>query len=75
MASVKFTFPDGIVEYAETRDGYWVMEHITRTDYDSRGKPIVVEVASPKSYGGGGHLARMTLRWGDDTCNQVNHGC
>jgi hypothetical protein len=74
--SVKFTFPDGIVVYAEARDGYWVMQHLTQTEYKwDDHKPIIVKVAGPTSYGGGGHSATLPLRWGDDTCDQVNHGC
>jgi hypothetical protein len=75
-AEVKFNFPDGQGVYAETKDGYWVMQHRTRSDYkwDDR-NPIVVEVAGPRSYPDGKHSARLALRWGVDTCQQVNHGC
>ena len=76
VESVKFTFPDGIEVYTETRDGYWVMQHLTRNDYESDNhKPIVVRVTSPIGYGGASHYSDLPLRWGDDTCDQVNHGC
>ena len=73
---MKFTFPDKTVVYAETNDGFWVMQYSTRIDYESDDKkPIVVELRSPRSSGGGGSFSRFPLRWGDDTCDQVNHGC
>jgi hypothetical protein len=74
--TVKFEFPDGNEVNAETNNGYWVMQYQTRTDYNWRSKKrIVVEVNGPVSFGGGGQTTTMKLRWGDQTCNQVNHGC
>ncbi|QCW50489.2 hypothetical protein FE634_08835 [Nocardioides dongxiaopingii] len=78
---ISYTFPDGHVEEATTgtdAEGrtWWRMEHVATdgvlvargTDQTTL-EPILVDVRVA------GTSTEHELRWGEDTCAQVNHGC
>ncbi|WP_134766314.1 hypothetical protein [Nocardioides sp. 1609] len=78
---VSYTFPDGHVEEATTSTDaegrtWWRMEYVATdgvlvapgTDQTTL-EPIVVDVQVA------GTSNRHELRWAEDTCAQVNHGC
>jgi hypothetical protein len=69
--TISFIFPDKQEVFAETQDGFWVMQYFPRNEFDSRGPGIQVHITSHNTASGGG----FELKWGQHTCNQVSHGC
>ena len=72
--TVEYTFPDGETVAAETVEGgghtWWRVVHTyTSTGNEMEQPPIEVTV----SYSG--VQESYELRWAQDTCAQVNHGC
>ena len=78
VEAITYVFPDGHVEDAVVgRNGMWSMVYLATDGVfmdpntnETRLDPIKVRVR----YTGGG-IHTFNLRWGLDTCAQLNHGC
>jgi hypothetical protein len=74
VAAISFAFPDGHTERAIVgQNGLWSMVYLPERDLSAQGPPIEVTVEYTDAVGGGSET--FVLRWGLDTCAQLNHGC
>jgi hypothetical protein len=73
--AIRYTFPDGHVERAVIAGGYWVLHYFSPAPFTPEGasQTDTTKIAVRLSGPAGSRTFRLT--WGDDTCNQVSHGC
>jgi hypothetical protein len=75
VTTIRYTFPDGHVEPAVLSGGFWAMRYDALATFVPEGHnqneaaPISVRLSGP------GGTRTFKLAWGEDTCNQVSHGC
>jgi hypothetical protein len=75
VTSVTYTFPDGHIEAALTRNGYWVMQYLANSPFTQEGQPVDEISPIKVRLSGPAGSRTLALTWGTDTCNQISHGC
>ena len=78
VQAISYRFPDGHTEDAVVgRNGLWSMTYLP-TDgilVDPRTSEVTLDPIQVTVDATGGQTSTFTLRWGLDTCAQLNHGC
>ncbi len=74
VAKISYTFPDGGTEQADVTGRFWLMQHAPDEPLQEgvpEGDPIKVTL----SRSDGSVIRTFSLRWGEQTCAHINHGC
>ncbi|HYU83976.1 MAG TPA: hypothetical protein VEK80_04155 [Kribbellaceae bacterium] len=74
VARIAYTFPDGKTEAARIDGRYWLMQHAPDEPM-KEGVAPTSQIKVTLSRSDGAVIRTFKLKWGDQTCAAITHGC